>query len=289
MAIITFWNDCREQSGKTLTSVAVATRMAIERNNKILLISTSFGDTTIKNCFWGETTNKNTFFFGNGKSNHIMGENGVEGLYKLLTSNKLTPSIITDYTKVVFKDRLEVIEGFTEAKFKTIADNIVELRKIEEAYIELIKIANQYYDMVIVDLDKKISRKAQHDILEISDVNVRVLTQRLESLNKYNAFKQSAEQQIKTRCIPIIGKYINNYKYNTKNIARYLGQKNELDIIPLNLLYMSAADEGKVVDLFLKIINIKDKTDENYIFMQSVLDLTNNIIKRLQEVQMKMR
>ena len=44
MAIVTFWNDCREQSGRTLTTVAVATRMAIERNSKVLLISTSFAD-----------------------------------------------------------------------------------------------------------------------------------------------------------------------------------------------------------------------------------------------------
>ena len=39
MAIVTFWNDTKEQSGKTLTAVAVANKMAIERNFKILLIS----------------------------------------------------------------------------------------------------------------------------------------------------------------------------------------------------------------------------------------------------------
>ena len=38
MSIVTFWNDDREQTGRTLTSVAVATRMAMERNYKILLI-----------------------------------------------------------------------------------------------------------------------------------------------------------------------------------------------------------------------------------------------------------
>lgn len=58
MSIVTFWNDDREQTGKTLTSVAVATRMAIERNNRILLISTSFQDPTMKNCFWGNEVSK---------------------------------------------------------------------------------------------------------------------------------------------------------------------------------------------------------------------------------------
>ena len=41
MSIITFWNDSRDQAGKTLAAMAVATTMAIERNSKILLISTS--------------------------------------------------------------------------------------------------------------------------------------------------------------------------------------------------------------------------------------------------------
>ncbi|MBQ2835549.1 MAG: hypothetical protein IJE68_01775 [Clostridia bacterium] len=288
MSIITFWNDSREQSGRTLTSVAVATRMAIERNSKILLISTSFGDSTMKNCFWGDTS-KNTSFFSNGKNNNIAVENGIEGLYKLITSNKLTPSIITDYTKVVFKGRLEVITGFSEAKIRTTETSVEELRKIEASYIELIKTANQYYDIVIVDLDKRISRKTQEEILNLSQVNVFVLTQRLESINRYNELRKANAELTKTRCIPVIGKYMSNYKYNSKNIARYLGQKQELDLLPFNLLYMAAADEADVVDLFLKLKNVKDKTDENYIFMQCTLNLTNNIVKKLQDMQMKMR
>ena len=52
---------------------------------------------------------------------------------------------------------------------------------------------------------------------------------------------------------------------------------------------MEAAEESNVADLLLKLRNIKDKTDENYIFMQCILNLTNNIFKRLQELQMRMR
>lgn len=287
MSIITFWNDGREQSGRTLTAVAFATRMAIERNSRILLVSTSFGDSTMKNCFWSDTS-KNTSFFGNAKNNNLVVENGIEGLYKLVTSNKLTPSIITDYTKVVFKGRLEVIAGFSETKIRALEGNIEELKKIEASYIDLIKTANQAYDIVIVDLDKRISRKVQEQILDMSLVNVFVLTQRLESINRYNNFRQS-NSQLKSRCVPVIGKYISDYKYNSKNVARYLGQKTELDLVPFNLLYMAAADEADVVDLFLKLKNVKDKTDENYVFMECTLSLTNNIMKKLQDMQMKMR
>ena len=62
MSIITFWNDTREQTGRTLTSVAVATRMAIERNSKILLLSTSVADSTMRKCFF-DVENKNFYLY----------------------------------------------------------------------------------------------------------------------------------------------------------------------------------------------------------------------------------
>lgn len=288
MSIITFWNDGREQSGKTLTSVAVATRLSIERNSKVLLISTSLADPTIKNCFWGEEHSKNAALF-NVKASNVAVENGVEGLLKLVTSNKLTPSIITDYTKVIFKGRLEVLAGYSGSEHKTQETNLEEFRKIEACYVDLIKTANQYYDIVIVDLEKMMSTKVKQEILKISNVNVYVMSQKMESINTYKKIIQQGEPGIKNSCVPVIGKYMANFKYNLKNIARYLGERKEFDCVPLNFLYMGAAEENDVVDLFLKLRNVKDKTDENYIFMQCVLNLTNNIMKKLQEMQMRMR
>ena len=90
MSIITFWNDDREQSGKTLTSVAVATRMAIDRNFKVLLMSTSFRDSTMKNCFFGDEVQRNLKIFG-GKSNNIAVENGIEGIFDDLESFDIVP------------------------------------------------------------------------------------------------------------------------------------------------------------------------------------------------------
>lgn len=284
MSIITFWNDSREQTGQTMATVAVATRMAIERNIKILLISTSMNDSTMKKCYWAQENVRTSGLF-NAKTSNVAVENGIEGLFKLVASNKLTPSIITDYTRVVFKGRLEVVTGFTAPQTEK-EDYLESFKKIESSYIELIRTANQYYDMVIVDLDKRLSSKVKEDILKVSDVNVFVLLQKMESMNRYNEIKNN---EYNFKCIPVIGKYIKEYKYNSKNIARQLQEKKELDLIPFNLLYMEAAEEGKVADLFLKLKNVKDKTDENYIFMQCTLNLTNNILRRLQELQMRMR
>ena len=287
MSIITFWNDGREQSGRTLASVAVATRMAIERNSKILLISTSIADNTIQNCFWGSEKQKKSNIFA-PQASDVAVETGIEGLFKLLTSNKLESSIITDYTKVVFKNRLEVLLGPSGSTARSLEGNLEDFKKYENFYAELIRIANQYYDIVIVDLDKMVNMKLKEDILKMSDVNVFVLSQKLESIERYRELKQKNGEVINNRCIPVIGKYLSKYKYNSKNIARYLQEKKEFDVLPYNLLYMGAAEEAGVVDLFLKLKNIKDKNDENYIFMQNSLDLTNNILKKLQDMQMRM-
>ncbi len=288
MSIVTFWNDERDQTGKTLTSIAVATRMAIERNYRILLISTSFQDNTMKNCFWGDEAQKTLKLFGM-KNNNIAVGNGIEGLVKLITANKLTPNVITDYTRVIFKERLEVINGYFGAKEVTRKTNNMEYEKVQKCYPDLIRVASQYYDMVLVDLDKTIQEDVTNEILEMSNVNVYVLSQKKVSLDRYLEKKQSYTKVGNQKIIPVIGKYMNNTKYNLKNITKYLQEKKGLNVIPYNTLYFEASEEAGVPDLFLRLKNVKDTSDENYIFMQDVLELMDKIIKRIQELQMKMR
>lgn len=291
MSIVTFWNDDREQTGKTLTSVAVATKMAIERNYKILLLSTSFQDPTLRNCFFGNEMQKTLKIFG-GRSNNIAVENGIEGLSKLITSKKITPAVITDYTKVVFKGRLEVLCGYVGTQDKTQAENYEDYKKLQECYIDLIRNANLYYDMVLVDLDKNLEPNIKSEILRISNLNVFVFTQRLESLNKYNALKESESEILGPKTISVIGRYDRRSKYNQKNIIKYLNEKKDLYFIPFNLLYFEAAEEAGVADLFLKLDrkNMKeDRLDDDYVFREAVTELVDKIIKRLQELQKRLR
>ncbi len=288
MSIVTFWNDDREQTGKTLTAVAMATAMAIDKNYKILLISTSFQDPTIKNCFWGDETQKSLKLFG-AKNHNIAVENGIEGLLKLITSNKLTPGVITDYTKVIFKGRLEVLNGFVGDKDASFDENYEEYKKVEKSYIELIRMANQYYDMVLVDLEKTMSTATKEEILRISNLNIMVFSQKKVSVDRYRMLRDNNGEVMGVKTIPVVGKYSSHSKYNVKNLTRYLEEKKEISVVPYNLLYFEATEEVGVVDLFLRLKNVKDKTDENYIFLDEVTKLMEKIIKRLKELQMKMR
>ena len=101
MAIVTFWGSGKEQVGKTLSIVAIATNMAIEHNKRILVISASYNNDTLKNCYWSEQRAQRNSIFRT--KNTIEIDNGIEGLAKIIQSNKVTPSLITDYTKVILK------------------------------------------------------------------------------------------------------------------------------------------------------------------------------------------
>ena len=51
MAIIAFWSNEEKETGQTMSMVALSVYMAIEHNYKILVVSTSFNDVSLENCF----------------------------------------------------------------------------------------------------------------------------------------------------------------------------------------------------------------------------------------------
>ena len=128
MSVVTFWSDGREQTGKTLSIAAISTYMAVEHNYRILIISTGYRDDTLNQCFWKEKKAKRNFGLFGPNTNEIL-EEGIVGLAKVVKSNKLSPENITNYTKIIFKDRLEVLSGY----------NGVETPTIDAFYVSLIK------------------------------------------------------------------------------------------------------------------------------------------------------
>lgn len=286
MSIVTFWNDSREQVGKTLSAVAVATQMSIQHNYKVLLISTSYGDTTVKNCYWTDNIQKKLNLLEKG--NNIAVESGIEGLSKLVKSNKIQPSIITDYTKVIFKGRLEILSGFIGSSDYTDEENFKKYKELEEYFPELIRIANQYYDMVLVDIDNELARKTKEQILTMSNLNVLIISQRLAGVNYYKQIKENNKELLSPKNITAIGKYTKDTKYSLKNIVRYLGTKETFSLVPYSVLFYEAAEEATVPDLFLKLRKLTDTNDINYFFVSETLNLTNRIVTRLKELQKKM-
>ncbi len=277
MPIISFYNNSRREAGNTLSSIALATQMAIEHNMKILLLSTSFKDETIKESFVNENkTIKRLFKNTQPKIN----QGGIEGLDRIIKSNKMSKDIVKDYTEVVLKDRLELLLGLGKNHEKSYED-------IEQDYEKIVLLANQYYDMVIVDIDRELSQEVKNAIIKHSDIVILTAVQTAKEMMYLQNFCENNELGINNKnSIILIGKYNKDTKYNVKNISRNIFRQNKLiNTIPFNSLFFEAVQEANVIDLFLNLMKVKDK-DDNYEFIQEIKRLSTDIQNRLQELQM---
>lgn len=283
MAIITFWSDEKKQTGQTMSAMAVATNMAIEHNYKILLISTQYNDDTLELSFGNIDKNKALV---SKLVNTPVGivDSGIEGLARIASSDKITPEIISNYTHIIFKNRLEVIYGLKQVPNRETKE---EYKRLKETYIDIIQNANRYYDLVLVDLNKGMYDDMTKQILKVSDVIVYNIEQKINMINHFQEIRKEINTSKDNNLILNIANFDEDSKYTIKNISRYLGIKKDITLIPYNTLYFESAFEKKVADLFLKMRKVSEN-DKNGLFIKEVKETVEKIIYKLQEVQMKM-
>ena len=277
MSVVTFWSDGREQTGKTLSIAAISTYMAVEHNYRILIISTGYRDDTLNQCFWKEKKVKRNFGLFGPNTNEIL-EEGIVGLAKVVKSNKLSPENITNYTKIIFKDRLEVLQGFR--------GETSDYDELEKTYPDIINLANSYYDLVFIDLDNEMNPSIREMILANSDLIVANISQRLTSIDRFMETRENTPILNSKKTLLLIGKYDNFSKYSIKNITRYMGEKNKVSTIPYNTLFFEACEEAKLPDLIFNLRKI-DEEDINGFFLSEVKRTSENIMYRLQDLAIK--
>lgn len=280
MGIITFYSNELKETGQTLSLAAIATHMAIEHNYKILIVSTSFNDLSLENCFWEYDKIRQTGSIKSSDKSVVL-KSGIEDLIKVLSSNKTNSEIVKNYSRIILKDRLDILLSPATTSYQ-------EYTTITPYYNDIISTANNFYDFVFVDLSKKMPRKDVANILQTSDIVVMNLTQRLKTINDFLTLRDKNDFYKRKNVMLTVGRYDQYSKYTSKNITRYLKEKKEVSVIPYNTLYFEACSEGNVIDFFLKIKNVTDETDKNVEFVKEVAETKDNIIFKLQELQMKM-
>ncbi len=280
MAVITFCSNEIKETGQTLSMAAIASYMAIEHNYKILMISTGFNDLTLENCFWEYNKIRSTGGVLKQDVGTIGLVSGVEGLIKALNTNRTNTEIVRNYSKIVLKNRLDVLLSPNTRLYQ-------EYVEIAKYYTEILQTANKFYDFVFVDLSKRMPPKEVTEILQTSDIIVMNLTQRLRTIDDFIALRENSEFYRRKNIILNIGRYDKFSKYNDKNITKYLREKQQVSVVPYNTLFFEACSEGTVIDLLLKLRSITDDTDRNVMFVKELKNLDNNIIVKMQELQMK--
>ena len=277
MPVITFCSNNEKAIGQTVSASVAATVMAMEHNYKILLISADYNNDTIENCFGAQESNKE-ILKSLIKKNQINLDSGISGLLKLADSNRVTPDVIHDYTKIVFKNRLEVLYSPMD----------IEENKKDEIMEELKNIilnASRYYDYVIVDLKKGIKYNSQLEILKMSDVVVENINQGTRTIEKF--FEINETKSLMNKLVWNICKYDSKSKYNTKNLGRTILKKEAIYETRYNTLVLEASQEGNIAELLLNFKTLKEE-DDNSTFISKIEELNEGILIKYQETRMKM-
>jgi len=270
--IITFWSHEKEETAKTSSIAAITTLFTLENNFKCLLTQTHHRNKSLESCFWKIVDVEQNKFLEGKKGVEL--DTGIDGLLKLLSSNKLTPESITNYTKVIFKNRLEVLFG---EKVKTAE----EYEIIKSSYKEIIYSANKSYDLVFVDLTKGTDDIVAQDILKISDLVVVNVSQRMDVIEEYIRIAENDPLFDKKKTLLLLGRYDKFSKYSDKNIARETGIK-QIYTIPYNTLFFEACNEGLVADFLIKYRNV-DENDRNYIFVSETRKIVQAVLDKINE------
>ena len=275
MAIISFWSDGEKETGKTSSIAAIATYLSINSNYKTLLFNTEYNDSSLENCFWEQKKNKRNMEFMLKDRADIAA--GTSGVAKAVLSNKTSPEIVKNYTKTIFKNRLEIL---TEPK---ISQEDYETQRA--TYREIAKMSNRYYNLVFVDITGSLEDNITRNMLEISDIIVVNLPQNLKKINEYYELKQTEQLFDKYKTVVLIGKCDRQSKYNAKNISRYMNIK-DLYPVPYTTQFLEATNEGKVDEYFMKY-RVKSHPDENTYFVEEIKNISTRLLEKIKELQMR--
>lgn len=271
MSIVAFWSNENIETGQTMSMASVATYLAIEHNLKILMINTAFNDSTIEDAFWLQ--NKKPII----KVKQDLAT-GLKGLTRAIPGNKDNPGIITNYTKIIFKNRLELL-----------TDNnlsIEDYEKQQAVITDIVALANQYYDYVFVDIKGDIENEVVKKILAMSNIIVVNITQRMRNINNYIKLKENQEILQKNNTIMLIGNYNpRSAKYTARNIARYMKEK-QIYTIPFNNMFFESSNDGLIADFFIKFRKIRN-TNPNATFIESTKNISAAILNKVKELQMR--
>ena len=89
MAIVAFWSNEEKETGQTMSMVALSTYMAIERNYKILNISTDFNERALEDSYWNMAKMENLVKTISQENEKLELESGVEGLTKIIKKRRV--------------------------------------------------------------------------------------------------------------------------------------------------------------------------------------------------------
>lgn len=269
MPIVSFWNPVESAQASTTSSIAaVAAMLPGKCKYRTLMMQTHYSDFSLESAFF------NMDKLGS-KGSLDIADTGVDALDRLLRSNKLTPESIANYAKPIYKG------GVLELLYGTFKNDVDSYSRVLETFPIMIDYANQFYDIVLIDLNKGTSNQEINKILQKSDLIVLTLSQSMLVLKK--AFKAMDTLKIlqEKPTIPVIGKYDRFSAYAPKNISRTFNYKKKIYTIPYNTQFFDACNEGNLPSFINANMKADPALDRNGFFISETNKLVDAILSSL--------
>lgn len=265
MPIVSFWStQDSAQLCSTSTAAAVAMMIASKTKYKTLITQTHYSDMSLEN----------SFFNPDKKMKLDTSDTGIDALDRLLRSNKLVPENIPNYATPILKGRLELLYG-------TFKNDMDSYSRILETMPIIIDYANQFYDIVLVDLNKGYETSEINSILQKSDLIVFNMSQSKNMLKKLFKDMETLKILQEKPVLPVLGRYDRYSAYNKKNIARSFNYKKKLYTIPYNTQFFDSCNQGNAARFFIENAGADMGTDRNGFFIAEVANLTDAIIEAI--------
>ena len=107
---------------------------------------------------------------------------------------------------------------FLQQKSKDATPEELKAAGLASNYAEILRSADRYYDLVFVDLTSRMDESVAQSILDVSDVVVLNITQRLKNINDFLELKQTDDFYKRRNIMLLLGRYDAHSKYNIKNV-----------------------------------------------------------------------
>ncbi len=260
---IAFWSSASGKSATSGNMIAVGTMASLVYSLKTVFVQFDYLSKPIEEVFEGKKTNN----FIRDEVSYYKNE-GIDEILSKLKLKKLNDEVIVDNIKNIKNTTLYYIPSSRKVR------NGIDEESAEYLSSDLPKALDKIADISLIDNqngNRRLSKKSLRDC----DVIVFNLYQGIEGIEKI-----LEDENIRKKAVFLVGKYDEESKDNLSAIRkRYNLGRDEIGVIPYNIHFHDAINEGKVVEYIGKSMYSK-RNDTDFDFINELYKSTNLILKK---------
>lgn len=260
---IAFWSSASGRSATSGNMIAVGTMASLVYSLKTVFVQFDYLSKPIEEVFEG----KNTDNFIRDEMSYYKRE-GIDEILAKLKLKKLNDEVVLENIKNIKNTSLYYIPSSRKVR------NGIDEEAAEYLSGDLPRVLRKMSDISLIDNqngNRRLSKKSLRDC----DVVVINLYQGIEEADKI-----LEDEGIRKKAVFLVGKYDDESKDDLASIRRrYNLQKDEIGVIPYNIHFHDAINEGKVVE-YIKKSMYATRNDTNFLFINELYKSTNLILKK---------